>query len=73
MTTRGGRSRNPDDEEESMPIYEYRCQKCQHEFTLVMCMSEHDKSQVVCPQCQSRQVIQQNTVYYARAGRIGSR
>lgn len=37
-----------------MPIYEYRCQDCQHSFDVLTSFSQRDQSQI-CPQCESRQ------------------
>ena len=33
-----------------MPIYEYRCQECEHEFEVLVRSS---KSSSVCPACES--------------------
>jgi putative FmdB family regulatory protein len=42
-----------------MPIFEYICQECQHEFeTLVF---GHDKAK--CPKCQSRKLSPQLSVF----------
>jgi putative FmdB family regulatory protein len=40
-----------------MPTYEYRCEKCGDEFTLILTLSEHDKKQK-CPKCKSQKVSQ---------------
>jgi putative FmdB family regulatory protein len=40
-----------------MPLYEYECQKCGHEFTLTMSMSDHErKDKIRCPKCKSDKV-----------------
>ncbi|WP_303721867.1 zinc ribbon domain-containing protein [Malonomonas rubra] len=49
-----------------MPTYEYRCEKCQELFTVVMSMAEHDQDRVECPRCQGKQVTQQFSVFYAK-------
>jgi putative FmdB family regulatory protein len=36
-----------------MPIYEYRCQECQHSFDVLTSFTQRDKAQV-CPNCESR-------------------
>ncbi len=41
-----------------MPTYDYRCQGCGEEFSLVMSISEHDRKRVSCPQCKGRKVEQ---------------
>jgi putative FmdB family regulatory protein len=52
-----------------MPTYEYRCQKCNKEFTLMMSMVEHDKASVSCPYCKSTDVVQQYSVFFAKTGK----
>lgn len=37
-----------------MPIYEYTCDKCNHEFERIVFGDEEDG--ITCPACQSRQV-----------------
>ena len=37
-----------------MPIYEYRCTKCGHEFSEAMPISEHGTRHPVCPKCGAR-------------------
>lgn len=37
-----------------MPIYEYQCKACQHQFEVMQKMS--DKPIKICPQCHSKQV-----------------
>lgn len=41
-----------------MPTYEYRCEDCGHEFTVVLSLSEHDKAKQPCPKCRSENVQQ---------------
>lgn len=48
-----------------MPQYDYRCENCRKEFTVVLSLAEHDakdkKHRVRCPKCDSvkvRRVIQ---------------
>jgi len=36
-----------------MPIYEYQCQKCQHDFE-VLIWSQRDEDAICCPKCQCR-------------------
>ena len=40
-----------------MPIYQYRCLKCEEEFEIIMSLSERSekKTQVVCPACGSEE------------------
>ncbi|MGH7698988.1 MAG: FmdB family zinc ribbon protein [Gemmatimonadales bacterium] len=34
-----------------MPIYEYRCTRCGHEWSRQGLPSEHGREPVACPQC----------------------
>lgn len=52
-----------------MPTYEYRCEECGKEFSLVLSMAEHDKGGITCPACQSTRVVQQYSVFYARTSK----
>jgi len=52
-----------------MPTYEYRCQKCNKGFTLVMTMAEHDNAPISCPNCNSTEIIQQYSVFYAKTSK----
>lgn len=38
-----------------MPTYEYRCQKCSHEFSTRESFEQHDRPhKVKCPECGSQ-------------------
>jgi putative FmdB family regulatory protein len=43
-----------------MPEYDYHCEKCDHEFTVVHSMSEHSEKEknreIHCPKCDSPEV-----------------
>ncbi len=39
-----------------MPIYDYRCEKCEHDFTLIEPISEHGRTKPKCPECKSTRV-----------------
>jgi putative FmdB family regulatory protein len=41
-----------------MPLYEYFCETCQKEVTVVMSISEHAKGAATCPQCGGKQMRQ---------------
>ncbi|UCE61504.1 MAG: zinc ribbon domain-containing protein [Phycisphaerales bacterium] len=50
-----------------MPIYEYVCGACKHEFErLVRSMTGHEDLQ--CPACQSNDVARKLSVFAARQG-----
>ncbi|MFA5110171.1 MAG: zinc ribbon domain-containing protein [Desulfobaccales bacterium] len=42
-----------------MPTYEFKCAKCEEEFTRFMSLKERDTGQVACPKCGSLEVQQQ--------------
>lgn len=52
-----------------MPTYEYRCEKCNKEFTVVMRMAEHDRGGVRCPECKGSEVVQQYSTFYAKTSK----
>ncbi len=37
-----------------MPTYDYQCEKCQNEFTLILSMSEHEKGKNPLPEVQEQ-------------------
>ena len=37
-----------------MPIFEFICDKCEHQFEILLLAS--DRSKPVCPKCESRKV-----------------
>ena len=40
-----------------MPLYDYECRKCRKKFSVILRMSELDKTRPVrCPKCESRDV-----------------
>jgi putative FmdB family regulatory protein len=43
-----------------MPVYEYKCNACKNKktFTVAISFKEHERGEVVCPGCGSRQVTQ---------------
>jgi putative FmdB family regulatory protein len=52
-----------------MPTYDYQCEKCQNEFTLILSISEHEKDKVRCPKCKSRKVRQLMSAFMAKTTR----
>jgi putative FmdB family regulatory protein len=55
--------------ETDMPLYEYVCQKCSHEFAVAMTINEHDKKRVQCPQCNSTEVARTLQPFYAKTSK----
>lgn len=50
-------------------IYEYQCRKCQEVFSVQMSLAEHDRGDLICPRCQSRDVDQRMTGFFAQTPR----
>lgn len=46
-----------------MPVYEFRCQKCDHDFSLVITLAEYEKKNFICPKCQSNKVKRQLSTF----------
>jgi len=36
-----------------MPIYEFKCNSCGHNFDIVETLQEHDEHKEKCPECKS--------------------
>jgi len=54
--------------DESMPIFEFRCRKCQARFE-VLFRSRDEKLSVDCPECGSKKVQRQMSAF---SGKIGN-
>lgn len=52
-----------------MPTYEFQCQECGREFSLIMSISEHGSKKPACPKCESKKVQQQVSVFQAVTSR----
>jgi len=48
-----------------MPRYDYLCQACNKEFSLVLTLAEHEKGKIACPKCGSTKVEQQWAAFFA--------
>ena len=53
-----------------MPVYDYVCTDCQNSFELVITLGEHDigehdKGDIRCPKCNSKNVEQDAVAFYA--------
>ena len=55
--------RNPEkvtsEKEITMPVYEFKCQKCEHNFSLIMTIAEYEKKKFTCPKCKSDKLKRQ--------------
>ncbi|SMB97007.1 putative regulatory protein, FmdB family [Thermanaeromonas toyohensis ToBE] len=52
-----------------MPLFEFRCNECQHQFTLLV--SNAEKSSAVCPKCGSGNLKQLITPFSTGKGFLG--
>ena len=48
-----------------MPVYDYICKECRKSFELVLTLGEHDKNNIKCPKCGSKNVEQDAAVFFA--------
>ncbi len=49
-----------------MPAYEYRCNKCKEKFVVTMSLKEKENKKITCPKCNSDDVTQIFTSFYAK-------
>ncbi len=49
-----------------MPIYEYRCQSCEHEFEILQALGA-DAAELDCPGCGERRLARQHSTFAASA------
>lgn len=42
-----------------MPVYEFKCENCDRDFSLEMKISEYTKKKISCPNCKSEKVKRQ--------------
>lgn len=53
-----------------MPLYDYKCKNCGESFSLVMSMSEKEKTtKVKCPKCESENVTQIYSSFFAKTSK----
>ncbi|RLC23334.1 MAG: zinc ribbon domain-containing protein [Deltaproteobacteria bacterium] len=46
-----------------MPTYEFKCQKCRKNFSLMLTLREYETKKIRCPKCKSTRVTQQITAF----------
>jgi len=51
-----------------MPTYEYNCEKCGNQFSMILSLREYEKERerVRCPKCKSRKVKQKLSSFIAK-------
>jgi putative FmdB family regulatory protein len=52
-----------------MPVYDYLCNDCHKEFEKVLTLNEHEKDQITCPHCGSKNVEQEAKAFFAVTSR----
>ncbi|NVM20407.1 MAG: zinc ribbon domain-containing protein [Desulfobacterales bacterium] len=52
-----------------MPTYEYQCEECKDQFSLILSIAEHDEKAVTCPKCKSKEVKQIVSTFIAQTSR----
>ena len=55
--------------EETMPSYEFQCEKCKKTFTLFLRLKEYEKGDFKCPECDSREVKKQIWTFQTKTSR----
>ena len=46
-----------------MPTYDFRCEKCEASFSLLISLAEYEKKKFSCPKCKSKKLKQQITSF----------
>jgi putative FmdB family regulatory protein len=54
-----------------MPIYEYRCRECGHEFSRLVSMGTADED-IACPHCGVHAAERQISTFFGTTGGSGS-
>lgn len=52
-----------------MPIYEYRCTKCGHQWSQQESISDHGRRPPACPKCQAEAAEQVFSAFFAKTVR----
>ena len=52
-----------------MPLYEYYCVGCQHEVTIPMTISQHEKGGLTCPECGGTELRQLVGTFFSKTSR----
>lgn len=52
-----------------MPTYEYRCGKCNKEFSLILSIKDHDAKKAKCPHCGSKRLEQLISTFLTKTSR----
>jgi len=52
-----------------MPTYDYKCEKCGHQFSRIETIAAHERSKVTCPKCRAATVTRVFSAFYAKTVR----
>ena len=52
-----------------MPEYEFVCEQCKKPFAKTMSISEYEKTKFKCPNCKSKKVTRQVSVFQTKTSR----
>jgi putative FmdB family regulatory protein len=52
-----------------MPVYQYHCRSCGHDFSRTEPIKDHGHARTPCPKCRSAQVHQVLTPFFAKTAR----
>jgi putative FmdB family regulatory protein len=52
-----------------MPLYEFRCRRCHHQFELRQTMREHAAQRPACPSCGAQDVEPMLSRFFAQTSR----
>jgi len=63
--------RSPRPEAPTMPLYEFHCRRCQHDFELRQSLSEHEAHRPICPSCGARDTEPLLSTFFARTSHKG--
>jgi putative FmdB family regulatory protein len=52
-----------------MPMYEFYCQDCQKEVSVVLTLKEREEGTAICPKCGGKQLEPVLSAFYAKTSR----
>ena len=52
-----------------MPSYEYRCAKCNKEFSMILSIKDHDARKAKCPKCGGKKLEQRISSFMVKTSR----
>ena len=59
----------PENAEVAMPVYVFRCAKCDVQFEKSMTVAEREKAKPACPECKGRKVVPVLSGFFAKTSR----